>query len=445
VKVSASFVTWGNGPLAEADFLRSDAYSRVFQDWRGWLEQGILDLGMPMNYFRETATYTPMFDRWIEFEKDHQYGRAILAGPAIYLNGIADSLAQVGRAMAPSAVGNRLAGVCLYSYAVTNSGTAPNADFYRAAGEFFAAPADVPVLPWKAAPSRGHVYGALQVDGGSAWLKDGADVFIESDTGAFSVRTTTGGNGFFGTADLPPDRYRVRLERAGRELYRATPQDVAAGKIARFDIRLSAADFAAVIPRVSEVAGRSSGSPGDVIVLNGANFAAEPAWATAVPLPAALGRTQVVVNGVAAPLFNVAPGRIEMQLPYVQVDSWTIAVRHAGLESEPFRMAYLPAVPVILGAGKRTGGWIEIAATGLGPVDPPVPPGGGGNAYEPFNRTVQPVTVLFDEAEVAPDYAGLAPWYPGRYQVNARIPDGWSAGTVRLKVAGQVSPVYRVY
>jgi hypothetical protein len=152
----------------------------------------------------------------------------------------------------------------------------------------------------------------------------------------------------------------------------------------------------------------------------------------------------VVVNGLAAPLFNVAEGRIEVQLPYVQADSWTIVVRHAGLESQPFRLAYVPAAPVILGAGKRTGGWMEIAATGLGAVDPPVAPGGGGNAYEPFNRTAQPVTVLFDDTEVAADYAGLAPWYPGRYQVNARMPEGWSKGTIRLKVAGQVSPVYRV-
>lgn len=244
IKVSASVVTWGNGPADDDQFRLKDAYSRVFQDWRGWLEEGILDFAVPMNYFRENPTYAPMFDRWIEYEKDRQYGRAILIGPAAYLNPIESTMAQARRALAPSEAGNRVLGLCFYSYAVTNSQNLWNGEFYGAAAQLFEEPARPPELPWKTEPTRGHVFGWLEVDGEPAWLKDGAIIWIESDTGDFALRTTTDATGFFGAVDLAPDRYRVRLERGGREIYRTAAQDVAAGAAARFDIWLKSEDFA---------------------------------------------------------------------------------------------------------------------------------------------------------------------------------------------------------
>ncbi|MGH9662268.1 MAG: glycoside hydrolase family 10 protein, partial [Bryobacteraceae bacterium] len=94
-KLSAALITWGNGPASDAEFRSKDAYSRVFQDWRGWLEEGILDLGIPMNYFRD-QTNRAFFDRWNEYEKDRQYNRGVLIGPAIYLNSVPESMAQLG-------------------------------------------------------------------------------------------------------------------------------------------------------------------------------------------------------------------------------------------------------------------------------------------------------------------------------------------------------------
>src|SRR5207253_2716748 len=164
--------------------------------------------------------------------------------------------------------------------------------------------------------------GWLQVDGGPAWLNDGASIFIESATGGRTIATVTDGTGFFGAVDLAPDRYRVRMERAGVELYRSPAQDVAAGAAVRFDVALKESDFARAMPLV-RAAGRPAGSPGDVVSIAGVAFGSA-AVARAVPLPLELGRTQVVVNGVAAPLFQVSPERIEFQLPYVAADEWTI-------------------------------------------------------------------------------------------------------------------------
>lgn len=244
VKVSAALISWGNGPLNDAGWRSTDAYRTVSQDWRSWIEEGILDLAMPMHYFRD-ASNAAFLDRWLNFAKDRQFNRRYLPGLAPYLNPIPDSMAQIRRALAPNATGNTPLGVCLYSYASTNTLDAagnpliPNRDFYQAAGELFGGPAAVPELPWKTNPETGHLAGRVTVDEGPAWLSDGVEVEISSDTGReFARATATSGTGFFGFVDLPPDRYRVRFLRGGELLYRAVPVGVEAGRVARSDARL---------------------------------------------------------------------------------------------------------------------------------------------------------------------------------------------------------------
>ncbi|MBI4903979.1 MAG: family 10 glycosylhydrolase [Acidobacteria bacterium] len=249
IKISGALITWGSGPAGadlDASYRRLDAYTRVFQDWRGWLEEGILDIGIPMNYFNEVR-YASYLDRWLAFEKDYQGRRAIVVGLGNYLNPVEATLTQLMRVAAPTAQGNTLMGVCFYSYATTNEDPSrPNADFYKAVAETLGPKPEVPDLLWKSAPDTGHLYGWLRVDGGPEYLKDGVTAWIESDTGAeFKKQVTTDGSGFFGAVDLPPDRYYVRIESAGRELYRTVAQDVPAGVTVPFEVVLSAADFEA--------------------------------------------------------------------------------------------------------------------------------------------------------------------------------------------------------
>ena len=184
IKVSAALISWGNGPTSDAGFLSTDAYATVFQDWRSWMEEGILDVGIPMNYFRESSNAT-FFDRWAEFEKDRQYRRMMLLGIGNYLNPVQSSMNQLGRALAPSAKGNSLGGVTFYSYAVTNQEKATggvtelNDDFYKAVAGMFARDALPPELPWLVRPTTGHLHGSIEVDGtGPAWLNDGVTVEV---------------------------------------------------------------------------------------------------------------------------------------------------------------------------------------------------------------------------------------------------------------------------
>jgi uncharacterized protein (TIGR03437 family) len=333
--------------------------------------------------------------------------------------------------------------VCFYSYASTNSAGAPKSDFYAAAGRAFGAPAAPPAMPWKAVPVTGHVMGTLHVDGGAAWLNDGAAVFVESDTGGKSYQTVTDGTGFFGVVEVAPDRYRVRLERGGRELYRATPQDVAAGKVAGFDLYLKAADFATALPRIDRVAEGTAAAPGAIVTIMGAALGDTPDVARAVPLAVELAGSQVLVNGEAAPLYAVEPGRIVVQLPYTQPGEWVLVARRAGMESAPFRLGYAAASPAIRGVRRRDDGYLEIYATGLGAVSPPVAAGAAPASGEPYNRTTQAVTVRLGAIELQTLYAGLLPYVPGWYQVNVQAPPG-ATGPVVLMVGGQASAPFNL-
>ena len=214
VKVSAATIPWGPGPASLEQYARTETYRRVLQDPIGWLREGILDIDIPMNYDREhNATERAWFRQWVEFEKDHQYGRHVVIGPGWYLNTIGGSLAQVRAARAPSRAGQRARGVCGYSYQGTNSEGRPFSEMARALTQpseydpentpVFARKVPMPVLPWKTRPARGHLMGTVRADGPPA---DGLEVSLSGPEPRTAV---TDGRGWFGAVDLLPGTYRV--------------------------------------------------------------------------------------------------------------------------------------------------------------------------------------------------------------------------------------------
>jgi len=141
---------------------------------------------------------------------------------------------------------------------------------------------------------------------------------------------------------------------------------------------------------------------------------------------------------VAAPLLVVSPARIELQLPYAAANTWSIIVRRFGLESAPLEIEAAAARPVILGVRRLPERYVEIYASGLGLTEPPLAAGLG--AEEPWNRVALPVVVRLKTAQgevtLEPLYAGLAPFQPGRYQINVQLPEGVTGGELRLEVGG---------
>jgi uncharacterized lipoprotein YddW (UPF0748 family) len=122
VTMSAAAIAWGAGPTDQRSWQRTSAYSNVFQDWTGWLQEGILDVVMPMVYDRDAdPAQRAAFDHWVAWARAHRGGRHVAIGVGMFLNDPAAGLSQIARALAPGPAGDTVDGVALYSYAVTNA------------------------------------------------------------------------------------------------------------------------------------------------------------------------------------------------------------------------------------------------------------------------------------------------------------------------------------
>lgn len=223
-RISAALITYGGAPsLSASSWLSSAAYSRVLQDWRAWLEEGILDLGCPMAYKTSNTDFT----NWTAFVRERQYNRASAMGMGWYLNPVSRTLEQIGIARGAGSSGKKAAGVMGYSYAVSNNNTAPTVPL----SEFLAAlttpataqahghtgtpvfqqRAALPPMPWKNDASKGHLMGFVRDAAADAML-DGAALTL---AGPVSRTLVTDGTGFYGTVDLPAGAYTLTVDMPG--------------------------------------------------------------------------------------------------------------------------------------------------------------------------------------------------------------------------------------
>ncbi|MEP7200501.1 MAG: family 10 glycosylhydrolase, partial [Chloroflexota bacterium] len=239
LKVSAALIAWGNGPQHDDDWQRTSAYSDVLQDWQAWLQEGILDLAVPMNYDNErNAQQAQWFDQWIEWEKNHTADRQLVVGLGAFLNDFDGTLAQLQRARTPSATNQRAHGVALYSYASSDPRGLAVGKFFRAltqpddatgAPPPFASIVRAPTMAWKTNPTTGHLMGVARLADGR--FADGLTVMV---SGATTRTLLTSGTGFFGATALPPGAYTVTIARGAQTL--ATAQTtVSAGQVATVD------------------------------------------------------------------------------------------------------------------------------------------------------------------------------------------------------------------
>jgi uncharacterized lipoprotein YddW (UPF0748 family) len=250
IKISAALIPWGQPPTNEHDFETVAPMQRIFQDWHGWLQGGLIDLGIPMNYASETDDRVrTWFDGWIRWEKQHQHGRQIAVGLGAYRNTAPDTLAQIGRARAGD--GGRVAGVSFFSYAVPTLPAAvkPGTDLpavpvtgsdrlaFLAEGTqgtagAFTRPAPIPGMPWIERPDRGWLAGTV----GAITTGENDSVEVRIVRRRYwpfgnTTRVRTDGNGYFGVARLKPGRYEVSIKSGERR--QRFELDVQAGRISR--------------------------------------------------------------------------------------------------------------------------------------------------------------------------------------------------------------------
>ncbi len=213
VKVSAATITWAPGITTQAEWTGTAAYSNVLQDWRAWMQEGILDLNIPMAYFRQ-ETHPDAWNQWSQFIKDYRYNRQAAIGAGIYLNTLSDALQQMRSTRLATPKGNRADGITGYSYAVPckdagrtaflNALTKPSS-YDPNPMPVFADTVVPPVMPWKTAPTLGHLNG-LAVNGISGERLDAALVKL---SGPVTRNGYTDANGWYGFVDLPPGSYTI--------------------------------------------------------------------------------------------------------------------------------------------------------------------------------------------------------------------------------------------
>jgi hypothetical protein len=119
--LSGALICFGGGPTTADSWYLTSAYSSVLQDWRDWMTSGYLDFGVPMNYDSDWSNREKLwFGQWLAFEKDSGFAGHILTGVGVFLNYPEDALAQIARVLGPSARGNHVLGVAIYSYGSTS-------------------------------------------------------------------------------------------------------------------------------------------------------------------------------------------------------------------------------------------------------------------------------------------------------------------------------------
>ncbi len=216
VKQTVAGVTWNPSPTSSTRtaFQSTRPYYDVYSDWDSWLQEGILDAAMPMTYYDLGGSYSADWTRWINFLKDRHGNRHMYIGPGLYLNSLTNSINTLKQTRTASPAGNYAQGFCGYSYRVpyvngTWAGFSPTL-----VSQVTPSWDDVPVMSWKASPTKGHISGTVTIASTGKW-SDGAYGTTVAITGPESRSMLCDGTGFYAFIDLTPGTYTVTASRSG--------------------------------------------------------------------------------------------------------------------------------------------------------------------------------------------------------------------------------------
>lgn len=262
LKISAATITWTPSGTTYAQWLGSAAYSDVLQDWRGWMEEGLLDLNIPMAYFRQEQNAAD-WTQWSRFAKEHRYGRHLALGPGTYLNTISNSIVQIRSTRTPTATAPGAEGVSCYSYAVPAKDGVSRTEFTRALTQrtaydtntmpVFAVADTAPPMPWKTTSGPSALLGYVR-DARTGQGIAGAQVELCTSPPG---RLVTDANGFFGLRNATAGVAWVASSVPGfSNVLHAV--DLVPGQASRVEFLLKPADAALVPMDVSVSPGTSS-------------------------------------------------------------------------------------------------------------------------------------------------------------------------------------------
>jgi uncharacterized protein (TIGR03437 family) len=178
-----------------------------------------------------------------------------------------------------------------------------------------------------------------------------------------------------------------------------------------------------------------------ILTIMGAQLASTTLSATSIPLPVQLGGVSVTINGVAAPLWYVSPGQLNVQIPYETPINTsvtlTVSNNNQSVSASIVAAAAAPGIftdtqgdPVPFSSA-APGQILTMYVTGVGAVSPAVIDGTAPADGTPLNLLPQPaqntsVTIAGVNAPI--EFIGI-PWglvgvLQINYQVPARVPIG---------------------
>ncbi|MCU1263349.1 MAG: hypothetical protein JWO80_6234 [Bryobacterales bacterium] len=193
----------------------------------------------------------------------------------------------------------------------------------------------------------------------------------------------------------------------------------------------------------------NSYAPGELVNIYG-TFGVASQVDQAIPIPTTLGGVQVLVNGQAAPVYLVSANQISALIPYEVSGQFfaTFQVVVNGTKSNAVSVYLANSAPGIytltqngVGPGAilhsnytvvsdsspaMPGETVSLYMNGLGAVTPAVADGAAGPS-SPLSNVSGTVAVFLDDgvdplAQATVSFAGLAPGFPGLYQVNFVVP-----------------------
>lgn len=115
ITLSAAVITWGAGPtdMSPEAFAATRPGTEALQDWPSWTRDGIVDMVVPMNYFRAHDTdQADWFAQWLAYENElaSTSTTAVVPGVGGWLNRPDAVTAQIAAAIAAAD------GAVVYSY-----------------------------------------------------------------------------------------------------------------------------------------------------------------------------------------------------------------------------------------------------------------------------------------------------------------------------------------
>jgi uncharacterized protein (TIGR03437 family) len=214
---------------------------------------------------------------------------------------------------------------------------------------------------------------------------------------------------------------------------------------------------------------------GSIVSVFGEELAAGMEQVAQLPLPTTLNGSTLRFNGtVAAPQYYQGPGQMNIQVPWELAGEAqaTLRAEAAGETSEAIAVSLAAYAPGLFskgegGAGQgailisgtgllaategaiagvasravRRGEYIEVYATGMGPVTNRPATGGPASGVN-LSHTTTPATATIGGENAAVIFAGLAPGFVGLFQVNMQVPQSAPSGAaveVQVSIGGAAS------